>query len=115
MCTGIGAGDVAGVNWLCGYCSKREELICDRVEGDDGIESLVMEWTKEGCLPSEFNTRYVHDVPNECVVPNLSISRCDQLRWSTICLPSGQCHIWKPRDGPWYCLEPGTLITQAWP
>jgi hypothetical protein len=43
---------------------------------------VVVEWTKEGCLSSESDTRYVHDVPNECIAPNLSISRCDQLCWS---------------------------------
>ena len=44
---------------------------------------VVVEWTKEGCLSSESDTQYVHVVPNECVAPNLSISRCDQLRWSS--------------------------------
>jgi hypothetical protein len=43
---------------------------------------MVMEWIKDGNMTSESETRYVHDIPNECVAPNLSISRCDQLCWS---------------------------------
>jgi len=45
MCTGIGNGDVAGVNWLRGCWSKREELfVRERVEGDDRVdESSVSE------------------------------------------------------------------------
>jgi len=45
---------------------------------------MVMEWIKDGNMTSESETRYVHDIPNECAVPNLSISRCDQLCWSIV-------------------------------
>ena len=44
MCTGIGSGDVAGVDWLRDNWSKTEELLVhERVEGDDGMESSVSE------------------------------------------------------------------------
>ena len=85
-------------SWLMGFWSMEFQSVEFRSSKNEETSSnhtlitrwsspvwlIVVEWTKEGCLSSESDTRYVHDVPNECVAPNLSISRCDQLCWSIV-------------------------------